>query len=108
MCKYTVKPSNFLFPDDEELSKRVTKVLDNALANRRLLSYGGSLRQVRKKLLFSDEEELQEEDDIAVEDKTDEGYIELYRWHFGDMKYKHLHGEERENVLAHIKWGAEE
>lgn len=107
MCKYSVKPSNYLFPDDGELSKEVTRVLDNCLANRRLLSYGGALRQARKKLLLSDEE-VEDTSDIEVEDVTDEGYIELYRWHFGNMKYMHICGEERENLLPHIKQKVEE
>jgi plasmid rolling circle replication initiator protein Rep len=104
ICKYSVKPSDYIYIDDENLTKKVTEVLDRDLAGRRLLSYGGTIRKARKKLLFSDD--IDENDDImAVEDvqADEQGYIELYKWHFGEERYKRLNGEERESMLKFVK-----
>lgn len=104
ICKYSVKPSDYIYIDDEELTKKVTEVLDKYLAGRRLLSYGGTIRKARKELLFSDE--ITESDDIiAGEDiqADEQGYIELYKWHFGEEKYKRLSGEERESMLKFVE-----
>ena len=68
------------------------------------MSYGGTIREARKKLLFSDE--ITESDDImAVGDvqADEQGYIELYKWHFGEEQYKRLSGEERESMLKFVE-----
>ena len=86
------------------MTKKVTEILDRDLAGRRLLSYGGTIRKARKKLLFSDE--ITESDDImAVGDvqADEQGYIELYKWHFGEERYKRLSGEEKENMLKFVR-----
>lgn len=107
MCKYSVKPSDYLFSDNKELSEKVTRVLDKSLNGRRLLSYGGDLRKIRKKLLLTDDEliedELADDDDLidSVEEK-EPGYLELYRWHFGEEKYKKLVGEDKRAVLEQL------
>lgn len=104
ICKYSVKPSDYIYIDDENLTKKVTEVFDRDLAGRRLLSYGGTIREARKKLLFSDE--ITESDDImAVGDvqADEQGYIELYKWHFGEERYKRLSGEEKENMLKFVE-----
>lgn len=104
ICKYSVKPSDYIYIDDENLTKKVTEVFDRDLAGRRLLSYGGTIREARKKLLFSDE--ITESDDImAVGDvqADEQGYIELYKWHFGEERYKRLNGEEKENMLKFVR-----
>lgn len=107
MCKYSVKPSDYLFSDNKELSEKVTRVLDKSLNGHRLLSYGGDLRKIRKKLLLTDDEltedELADDDDLidSVEEK-EPGYLELYRWHFGEEKYKKLVGEDKRAVLEQL------
>lgn len=104
ICKYSVKPSDYIYISDENLTKKVTEILDRDLAGRRLLSYGGTIRKARKKLLFSDE--ITESDDImAVGDvqADEQGYIELYKWHFGEERYKRLNGEEKENMLKFVR-----
>lgn len=104
ICKYSVKPSDYIYVSDEKLTKKVTEVLDKYIAGRRLLSYGGTIRKARKKLLFSDE--ITESDDImAVGDvqADEQGYIELYKWHFGEEQYKRLSGEEKENMLKFVE-----
>lgn len=104
ICKYSVKPSDYIYVNDEELTKKVTEVLDRDLMGRRLLSYGGTIRQARKRLLFSDE--IVENDDIIAggDVQADEqGYIELYKWHFGEERYKRLDGEEKENMLKFVE-----
>lgn len=104
MCKYSVKPSDYLFSDNKELSEKVIKVLDKSLNGRRLLSYGGDLRKIRKKLLLTDDE-LDEGDDLIDDSSVEEkepGYLELYRWHFGEEKYKKLVGEDKKAVLRQL------
>lgn len=104
ICKYSVKPSDYIYIDDEGLTKKVTEVLDKYLAGRRLLSYGGTIRKARKELLFSDE--ITESDDIIAREDVqadEQGYIELYKWHFGEEKYKRLSGEERESMLKFVE-----
>jgi len=104
ICKYSVKPSDYIYIDDEELTKKVTEVLDKYLAGRRLLSYGGTIRKARKELLFSDE--ITESDDIIAREDVqadEQGYIELYKWHFGEEQYKRLSGEERKNMLKFVE-----
>lgn len=104
ICKYSVKPSDYIYVNNENLTKKVTEVLDRYIAGRRLLSYGGTIRNARKELLFSDE--ITENDDIIVNEGVqvdEQGYIELYKWHFGEEKYKKLSGEERESMLKFVK-----
>ena len=45
-------------------------------------------------------------DDIMIAEDVqadEQGYIELYQWHFGEEQYKRLSGEERENMLKFVK-----
>ena len=49
------------------------------------------------------EDELADDDDLndSVEEK-EPGYLELYRWHFGEEKYKKLVGEDKRAVLEQL------
>ena len=100
-CKYSVKPCDYLYRDDIELTKKVINVLDDKIANRRLLSYGGTFRQARKKFFFSDNDDILDDDGIIIDD-VDDGYIELYRWHFGEGNYRRVCGREKEEMLKFL------
>lgn len=54
-AKYTVKSADYIFPWDWELSCDAVAVLDRALANRRLVAYGGAMKEWHKKLNLDDE-----------------------------------------------------
>lgn len=84
VSKYCVK-----FSDLDKLSEEkfvdVVGVLDRALYNRRLITYGGSWRQVRKDLHQKEDLENYEVDE---DKKIDSGYRILYEWIFGENRYE--------------------
>lgn len=53
-AKYTVKSNDYI-TKDKELSKSAVITLDNALANRRLVAYGGVMKEAHSKLNLDDE-----------------------------------------------------
>lgn len=89
-AKYTVKDNDYLVLDNNELTDSAVQVLDGALANRRLVAFGGLLKEIHKKLNFDDaedgdlintgsaDEELREDIDFV---------IEHYKWHIGYRQY---------------------
>ena len=81
ISKYVVKYSDILTIDDKQLIY-ILPYLDRAIANRRMISYSGVFREARQALKFKDD--ITEE---AEENISDEGYIFLYRWHWGLNKY---------------------
>ena len=55
VAKYTVKSSDYILPWDWDMSCKSVEVLDKALANRRLVAYGGVMKDWHKKLNLDDE-----------------------------------------------------
>ena len=55
VAKYTVKSGDYVLPWDWDMSCKSVEVLDKALANRRLVAYGGVMRDWHKKLNLDDE-----------------------------------------------------
>ena len=55
VAKYTVKSSDYILPKDWKMSCNAVRVLDKALANRRLVAYGGIMKYWHKKLNLDDE-----------------------------------------------------
>lgn len=55
VTKYTVKDKDYIIPYDWSLSQDIVKTLDGALAGRRLVSWGGVLKDVKKMLSLDDE-----------------------------------------------------
>jgi len=110
VAKYAVKGSEFIL-DARQMAKdvglsiesngykqlekfcraytdEVVTVLDSALKGRRLVSFGGKMREVHKLLNLDDPEDgdLINTDNEDIRD--DLGYvIETYRWHIGYMNY---------------------
>lgn len=88
VSKYPVKDSDVLVFDDWELTESAVAVLDEALANRRLVSYFGKFKEVKKLLQLEDEDNG---DLINIDGESvapDENFIlEFYAWHTGYRQY---------------------
>lgn len=88
VSKYPVKDSEVLVFDDWDLTESAVAALDYALANRRLISYFGKFKEVKKLLRLEDEENgnLVNIEDEAV--SPDEKFVlEFYAWHTGYRQY---------------------
>jgi plasmid rolling circle replication initiator protein Rep len=87
-CKYTVKDTDYLLEYDTEITDKTVEILDSALTGRRLVAFGGVLRDLHKKLnlddvldgdlINTDNDELREDIDYI---------IERYRWNIGYKQY---------------------
>lgn len=89
-AKYTVKDEDYLIPENKELSKETVYILDTALANRRLVAFGGELRKIHRKLNLDDVVDgdlvnTDNEDDKLREDIK--YHIEIYDWNIGYNQY---------------------
>jgi plasmid rolling circle replication initiator protein Rep len=88
-AKYTVKDNDYLV-DDEEMTDKTVKILDEVLAHRRLVAFGGKLKEVHKQLQLDDEVDGDlvktglEEDELR---KDVQYMIEIYQWHVGYQNY---------------------
>ncbi|OZV10198.1 hypothetical protein CIW83_21630 [Tissierella sp. P1] len=89
-AKYTVKDEDYLIPYNKQLSKETVFILDNALANRRLVAFGGELRNIHRELNLDDAVD----GDLINTDNEDEAlredikyYIEVYDWSVGYNQY---------------------
>lgn len=54
-CKYTVKTGDYIVPNDWQMTMDVVRTLDKCLANRRLVAYGGVMKQYHSLLNLDDE-----------------------------------------------------
>lgn len=89
ISKYSVKDADYICPTDWDLTVDTVRVLDQALANRRLIAYGGDCRDAKKALALADADTG---DLVAVSDDggTDEGRaytLETYFWRTGYSQY---------------------
>lgn len=88
-AKYTVKDNDYLIADDEEMTDSAVMVLDRALANRRLVAFGGELKKIHKSLNLDDIETgdlINTGDDEEL--REDLNYVlEHYQWHVGYNQY---------------------
>lgn len=93
-AKYTVKSDDYIVRDDitneiiETLTDDAVYILDKALAHRRLVAFGGILKDVHKKLNLDDPED----GDLVNTDNEDlredlDYIIERYRWNIGYKQY---------------------
>jgi len=87
-AKYAVKDNDYLVPDDLEMTDDAVMILDYALANRRLIAFGGELRRIHKELNLDDAEngDLVNTHDEEIREDL-EYIIEHYRWHIGYRQY---------------------
>ena len=92
-AKYTVKDNDFIIKDDAgEVNEKMTDdavfILDKALANRRLVAFGGLLRDIQQDLKLDDMEngDLVNTDNEVLREDLD--YIlERYQWNIGYSQY---------------------
>ena len=86
--KYASKPSEYLIFDDWDMTVETVRTLDSALANRRLINYGGIFRDVKCKLKLDDVDDGDlvhiGDDGIDLEGRT---HKEIYFWYSGYSQY---------------------
>lgn len=84
VAKYSVKGSDFLFPDDLGYSEELVKILHPALSGRRLYGFTGLFNDVRKKLNLDDPDDgdLVHLDDESMNTEIADQVI-TYHWKAG-------------------------
>lgn len=92
ISKYTVKSSEYLFPEDKVLTDRVVSTFEAALSGRRLFAFGGLLKEVYewlKNQQAMDDAESEKADLLHVDDELESCTCptcnstlleEMYRW----------------------------
>jgi plasmid rolling circle replication initiator protein Rep len=84
-AKYTVKDSDYLIEDDFELTKSSVYILSLALKRRRLIAFGGKLKDIHKALNLDDplDGDLINTDNEDEDMKNLDYIIETFRWGVG-------------------------
>lgn len=84
-AKYTVKDSDYLIENDFELSKASVYILALALKRRRLISFGGVLKEIHKALNLDDplDGDLINTDNEQEDLQNLDYIIETFRWGVG-------------------------
>lgn len=87
-AKYATKEDDYLIPSDWALTVEVVRTLDKALENRRLIAYGGIMKELHKQLNLDDEEtgdliNVDSEDSTAAPTER----VESYFWNTGYRQY---------------------
>lgn len=84
VAKYAVKPSDILV-QDHDLTDSAVWTLDQALENRRMVSFGGILKKIKADLNLDDAEngDLVHTDGKPALNEELEYIIETYRWNIG-------------------------
>lgn len=93
VAKYAAKPGDYLvrYLDNtiyERKTDEAVAILDNALANRRLVAFGGEFKKLHKLLNLDDTEDgdlVHTDDDVMRDDMA--FIIENYSWHVGYHNY---------------------
>lgn len=88
VAKYAAKPTDYLDPSDLETSAKVVGVLDLMLHKRRMVAWGGELKDIAARLQLDD---LETGDLINVDDRPDDdpgtGVYLTYTWRRGASDY---------------------
>lgn len=89
VAKYTVKEDDFIISDNEELTDQSVSILDQAMTNRRLIAFGGKMKEVHKLLNLDDAEngDLINTDQDQIENEELDYILEKYRWDIGYKQY---------------------
>lgn len=87
VAKYTVKDTDFIVKQDKSLTDETVNVLDEALAYRRLIAYGGIMKEIHRELNL-------QEDVMADVNISEDGEIinlpyilKSFQWHVGFKNY---------------------
>lgn len=96
VAKYSVKGNDYIIPDDWDLTVDTVRLLDAALDNRRLVAYGGVLREVKQILKMDDEEDgsLVNVGDNEDEHSKEESYRLVHYWWYSGYRQYYRMGEE--------------
>ena len=87
-AKYSTKEEDYIVPTDWELTVSTVRTLDAALDQRKLVAYGGVMKQLHKQLNLDDEENgdlinVDSEDSTAAPTER----VESYFWNTGYRQY---------------------
>ena len=100
IAKYTVKESDLIIKDqdgcfDLDQTDENIRILDDALAYRRLTAFGGQLKEIHQLLKLDDPEDgdLVGTDQADIENNELEFVIEKYFWHVGFSNYVKINNE---------------
>lgn len=87
-CKYTVKDTDYIQPADWDLTVETVELLDKVLDRRRLIAYGGDLKEWHRRLNLDDEEngDLIHTDDAPNVDEAAASEI-VFSWSTGYRQY---------------------
>ena len=88
VSKYPVKDSEVIIFDDWDLTVSAVSALDKALANRRLIAYGGIFKDAKKSLMLEDEDTGNLVNIDGEISSPDENFVlEFFAWHTGYRQY---------------------
>lgn len=87
--KYSVKDAEYIIPEEWDLTVETVKLLDEVLANRRLISYSGCFKVARAALKLEDEEtgSLVNVGEPGEENTEKDYIIQTYYWYSGYRQY---------------------
>lgn len=101
IAKYTVKESDLIIKDqdgcfDLDQTDENIRILDSALAYRRLTAFGGQLKEIHQLLKLDDAEngDLINTDQAELENNDLEYVIEKYFWHVGYSNYVRIEQQQ--------------
>lgn len=101
IAKYTVKESDLIIKDEDgvfdlDQTDENIRILDQALAFRRLTAFGGQLKEIHQLLKLDDPEDgdLVNTDQADIENNELEFIIEKYFWHVGFSNYVKIDSKE--------------
>lgn len=84
VAKYTVKEADYIVSDKREISVETVKVLDKVLHRRRLIAYGGKMKEIHNQLNLNNASR----EDFAVLDKESENNnLYMFVWNIGHTQY---------------------
>lgn len=88
IAKYTVKDKDYIDPEDLKMSEQAVKILDETLHKRRLVAFGGIMKELHKKLNLDDEVEGSLENIDKENEDDSKAIIKLtYAWNVGYRNY---------------------
>jgi plasmid rolling circle replication initiator protein Rep len=90
VAKYPIKPESYLVDGNKQATETAVAVLDKALTNRRMVAYGGILKDIWNGLNDDDknEDKLTEPDiDCKCETCNSDLLEQIYKWHAKNKDY---------------------
>lgn len=88
ISKYSTKSTDYIYPDDWDLTVKSVRVLDAALSDRRLIGYGGELREAKRILKLADADSGDLVNVGEADEKSGENFqLVSYFWNTGYRQY---------------------